>query len=124
MTAFSYESRKIEYRISQGARLTSWITAGFRVTHEVATGNAMTCKATRDERVCVWKKVYQTAYTVENVLLPPCGNNVKVTSDPFVLWSPNAYQPDDYYCVRGVRYCRGIGQGWLDTDPGQPGGPR
>ena len=42
---------------------------------------------------------------------------------PFIIWLPNSYQPEDYYCVRGVRYCRGAGQGWLDTDAGEPGGP-
>ena len=64
------------------------------------------------------KKVEQTAYTVENVLLPPCENNIQVTSDPFIIWSPNSYQPDNYYCVRGANYFRGTGQGWVTAEYG------
>lgn len=114
----------IEFRISPGARLSSWLSGGFRVEKSHYTGNAYECRGKSFETVCVWDRVDQTAYTVENGFTNTCGNAWLKHGNPFVIWSPNRDQGPNYYCVRGARYCRSLGQGWLDTDPGTPGGPR
>ncbi len=71
----------------------------------------------------VWKKVGQTAYTVQNADVNQCtGQHPR--GPPFTMWSPNANGRGIYfYCVYGHQYVRWLGDRWLDTSPNTPGGP-
>lgn len=53
--------------------------------------------------VCVWDRISQTAYTVENGLANTCGNNWLQHGNPSVVWSPNTGAGPNDYCVRGER---------------------
>lgn len=70
----------------------------------------------------LWKKMGQTAYTVQNHYASCAGR--RDVGAPYVLWSPNSRDiGSEYYCVVGRQYCRNNGDRWLETD-GPAGGPR
>ncbi|KAK4128848.1 hypothetical protein N657DRAFT_639356 [Parathielavia appendiculata] len=116
------EYRSFTVGFSASAQLTQWISGGFAVEQSVQTGNKYTCDGNPGDFFCVWRKVGQTAYTVQNVLYNACTGD-SPSSSPFILWSPNANNKEGwFYCVYGRQYCRSAGQGWLDTS-GRAGGP-
>jgi hypothetical protein len=92
------------------------------VEESVETGNNYECSGNPGDFLCLWKKVGQTAYSVQNVLYNACTGN-SPSGSPFLLWSPNSNGAGSwFYCVYGRQYCRSPGQGWLDTT-GRAGGP-
>ncbi|KAK4105444.1 hypothetical protein N658DRAFT_512893 [Parathielavia hyrcaniae] len=115
-----YDSHTVGFRA--GAQLTQWISGGFAVQKSVETGNGHTCDGNPGDFFCVWRKVGQTAYAVQNVLYNACTGD-SPSGSPFTLWSPNAdNKGSSFYCVYGRQYCRSPGQGWLDMS-GRAGGP-
>jgi hypothetical protein len=99
-----------------------WINGGFAVEHTIETGNTYSCTGGPHEYMAVWKKVAQTAYTVENFIYNACTGS-QPSSAPYVIWSPNRdNRGGNFYCVYGRQYVRHIGDRWLDTTP-IPGGP-
>jgi len=88
----------------------------------VETGVDYTCRGEKDETICVWRLVGQTAYTVQNADLNQCTGS-KDDGSPYVMWSPNSNNVGSrYYCVHGAQSCRNQGDRWLDTS-GRAGGP-
>ncbi|KAF5689892.1 hypothetical protein FCIRC_1126 [Fusarium circinatum] len=72
----------------------------------------------------VWKKQAQTAYTVQQGIYNSCTNSWQPVGGHIIIWSPNAQnRRGNYYCVFGRQYVRAIGDRWLDTSAGEPGGP-
>ncbi|KAK3905792.1 hypothetical protein C8A05DRAFT_41308 [Staphylotrichum tortipilum] len=108
---------------SAGASAAGWISGGFAVEQSVETGQQYSCEFGPGSYFAVWKKVGQTAYTVQNWDLNQCTGAHK-SGGPFVMWSPNSHNKGMwFYCVSGRQYVRWLGDRWLDTDPGMPGGP-
>ncbi len=60
-----------------------WISAGFAVEQSVETDQQWNCNGERGEYIAVWKKVGQTAYTVQN-------NNFNQYSGPCPRGNPYA----------------------------------
>ncbi|KAK3899009.1 hypothetical protein C8A05DRAFT_37379 [Staphylotrichum tortipilum] len=93
---------------SAGASAAGWINGGFAVEQSVDTGQQYNCEFSPGSYFAVWKK---------------CTGAHK-SGGPFVMWSPNSYNKGMwFYCVSGRQYVRWLGDRWLDTDPGMPGGP-
>jgi len=108
---------------SAAASAAGWISGGFAVEQSVETGQQYNCEKPPGSYHAVWKKVGQTAYTVENADFNQC-SGPRPYGRPFVMWSPNANNKGIwFYCVTGREYVRWLGDRWLDTDPGMPGGP-
>ncbi|KAG7284445.1 hypothetical protein NEMBOFW57_010818 [Staphylotrichum longicolle] len=100
----SFQSRSFTIGWTASATAYSWISAGFAVEMSIETGNSYNCHGNAYEWVAVWKKIGQTAYTVQNYDLNPCTGS-RANGPPFVMWSPNAYERGTYYyCVRGKEY--------------------
>ena len=108
---------------SASATAFGWISGGFAVEKSVETGQQYNCEKPPGSYLAVWKKVGQTAYTVQNADVNQCtGSHPR--GNPYVMWSPNANNRGIwFYCVTGHEYVRWLGDQWLDTDPGMPGGP-
>jgi hypothetical protein len=116
------QARSFAVGWSASATALQWISAGFAVESSVETGTSHECDGDPHDYMAIWKKVGQTAYTVQNADYNRC-TGIKLRGSPFVIWSPNANNRGTYfYCVYGRQYVRWIGDRWLDTTP-TPGGP-
>ncbi|KXX80396.1 hypothetical protein MMYC01_204597 [Madurella mycetomatis] len=99
-----------------------WLNGGFAVEMSAETGTSYECHGQAHDYLAIWKKVGQTAYTVQNANYNVC-TGLRRRGSPFVMWSPNANNRGTFfYCVYGRQYVRWIGDRWLDTTP-VPGGP-
>jgi hypothetical protein len=116
------QSRSFTIGWSASIAAVQWINGGFSVESSIETGNSFECHGEAYDYLAVWKKVGQTAYTVQNGNLNPC-TGLHPYGPKFVMWSPNAGNRGHYYyCVYSRQYVRWIGDSWLDTTP-TPGGP-
>ncbi|KAF5563176.1 hypothetical protein FNAPI_2804 [Fusarium napiforme] len=118
-----FESRSFSIGWSANAAV-SWISAGFSVVQTIDTGNNYECWGNPRDWFAVWKKQAQTAYTVQQGIYNSCTNSWQPVGGHIIIWSPNAQnRRGNYYCVFGRQYVRAIGDRWLDTSAGEPGGP-
>ncbi|KAH7263769.1 hypothetical protein BKA59DRAFT_449962 [Fusarium tricinctum] len=117
------ESRSFSIGWSANAAV-SWISAGFSVIQTIETGNSYECWGNPGDFFAVWKKQGQTAYTVQQGIYNPCTSSWLPVGGHIIIWSPNDQnRRGNYYCVYGRQYVRNIGDRWLDTSAGEPGGP-
>ncbi|KAH6650203.1 hypothetical protein F5144DRAFT_636699 [Chaetomium tenue] len=101
----------------------SWITGGFAVESSIETGNQFPCRGEAYDYFAVWKKMGQTAYTVQNGDYNQCSGFQK-SGSPFVMWSPNTNnRGGNFYCVFSQQYARNIGDQYIDKSDKWPGGP-
>jgi hypothetical protein len=117
-----HQSTSFTIGFSASATAWEWLSGGFDVEVSIETGNDYSCTGQPGDYLAVWKKVGQTAYTVQNANLNQCAGT-RPSGSPFVMWSPNGHDRGIYfYCVKGRDYVRWKGDRWLDTTP-TPGGP-
>lgn len=115
------EVHSMTIRFTAGAKLSRWITAGFRVEQSTTTGSIKECRAGAYDWVAAWVKVGRTSYRVRNGLFNSC-TGTKPQGDVFTITSPNANNNGgNPYCVRGKRYVRRLGDSWDEAPkPGLP----
>ncbi|EGO58358.1 hypothetical protein NEUTE1DRAFT_41295 [Neurospora tetrasperma FGSC 2508] len=115
------EVHAMTIRFTAGAKLSRWITAGFRVEQSTTTGSIKECRAGAYDWVAAWVKVGRTSYRVRNGLFNSC-TGTKPQGDVFTITSPNANNNGgNPYCVRGKRYVRRLGDSWDEAPkPGLP----
>jgi len=117
-----FSSHSVSWSVAAGVTINSWINGEFAVQKSVETGTTYTCQGSPRDYYAVWRKVGTTAYTVRNYSQNQCTGTT--FGGQFVLWSPNSNNRRSYYyCVYGKNYVRWEGDRWLDTSPGEPGGP-
>ncbi|CAJ0555381.1 Ff.00g054460.m01.CDS01 [Fusarium sp. VM40] len=122
-TAGRSESRSFSIGWTANAAV-SWISAGFSVVQTIETGASYECWGNPGDYLAVWKKQGQTAYTVQQGIYSPCTSSWQSVGGHVIIWSPNDQNKrGNYYCVYGRQYVRNIGDRWLDTSAGEPGGP-
>lgn len=107
-------------RFTAGAKVSQWISAGFRVEKSTTTGEINICHAEHDW-VAAWMKVGRTSYRVRNGLFNAC-TGTKPHGPVFTITSPNSNsRGGNPYCVRGKRYVRNVGDSWDEAPkPGLP----
>lgn len=113
------------YSIGWTANLSpvQWISGGFAVQATIETGNEYSCPGGPYDYLAVWKKIGQTAYTIQNALFNAC-TGTRPNGASFVMWSPNQNnRGGNFYCVYSRQYVRAIGDRYTDTSPQWPGGP-
>ncbi|EAA30077.1 hypothetical protein GE21DRAFT_5003 [Neurospora crassa] len=115
------EVHSMTIRFTAGAKLSRWISAGFRVEQSTTTGSIKECRAGAYDWVAAWVKVGRTSYRVRNGLFNSC-TGTKPQGDVFTITSPNANNNGgNPYCVRGKRYVRRLGDSWDEAPkPGLP----
>jgi hypothetical protein len=116
------QARSFTIGWSASATAAQWISGGFAVEWSVQTGNTYQCNGAPYDYFAIWKKVGQTAYTVQNADYNRC-TGLSPHGSRFVIWSPNANdRGTNYYCVYGRQYVRWMGDRYIDETP-IPGGP-
>ncbi|GAB1310988.1 Ubiquitin 3 binding protein But2 C-terminal domain-containing protein [Madurella fahalii] len=117
------QARSFAIDWSASATAWQWLNGGFAVERSVETGKSYECHGNPHDYLALWKKVGQTAYTVQNAMYNVC-TGLHPRGSPFVMWSPNAkHRGSHFYCVYSRQYVRWMGYRWIDTTP-VPGGPR
>lgn len=100
-------------RFTASAKLTQWISAGFRVEQSTTTGEVSLCRGKEYERIAVWVRIGRTSYKVRNGLFNAC-TGTKPHGDVFTITSPNTNDSGSY-CVRGHQYVRNLGDNYDET---------